>query len=47
MKPLTEIALEKAAQGVFTRHEVARWVGGSPYRLFNVQRQLFFAISDN
>lgn len=32
MNRLTEIALEKAADGVFTRPEVACWAGGSPDR---------------
>ncbi len=34
MHQLTEIALGKAVAGVFTRSEVACWVGGSPNRQF-------------
>lgn len=34
MQRLTEIALEKAVDGVFTRPEVACWVGGSQNRQF-------------
>jgi len=33
---LTEIAFEKASLGIFTRAEVACWVGGSPHRQFNL-----------
>ena len=41
MQQLTEIALEKAVAGVFTRPEVACWVGGSPNRQFgHVKRAL-------
>lgn len=36
MQQLTEIAFEKSAQGVFTRPEVACWVGGSPQRQFSL-----------
>jgi len=36
MQRLTEIAFEKATLGVFTRAEVACWVGGSPHRQFNL-----------
>ena len=36
MNSLTEIALERAWAGVFTRPEVACWVGGSPKRQFGL-----------
>ncbi len=36
MQHLTEIAFEKAGSGVFTRAEVACWMGGSPHRQFNL-----------
>jgi phage terminase large subunit-like protein len=36
MQRLTEIALEKAITGVFSRPEVALWVGGSPDRQFSL-----------
>jgi len=36
MQQLTEIAFEKAVDGVFTRPEVANWVGGSPNRQFQL-----------
>jgi len=36
MQHLTEIAFEKASLGIFTRAEVACWVGGSPHRQFNL-----------
>ena len=36
MQQLTEIALEKAGAGIFTRPEVACWVGGSPDRQFSL-----------
>ena len=36
MQQITEIALEKAVDGVFTRPEVANWVGGSPNRQFQL-----------
>ena len=36
MQRLTEIALENASQGIFTRAEVACWVGGSPQRQFSL-----------
>jgi len=39
MQQLTEIALEKAGAGVFTRPEVACWVGGSPNRQFGLLRR--------
>jgi hypothetical protein len=36
MQQLTETALEKAVAGVFSRPEVACWVGGSPDRQFSL-----------
>ena len=39
MQQLTEIALEKAVAGVFTRPEVACWVGGSPNRQFGLLKR--------
>jgi len=39
MQRLTEIAMEKAADGVFTRPEVACWVGGSPQRQFSLLKR--------
>jgi hypothetical protein len=39
MQNLTEIALEKAARGVFTRPEVACWTGGSPDRQFSLLKR--------
>jgi len=39
MQRLTEIAMEKAASGVFTRPEVACWVGGSPQRQFSLLKR--------
>jgi hypothetical protein len=36
MQRLTEISLEKVTTGVFTRPEVACWVGGSPDRQFSL-----------
>jgi hypothetical protein len=39
MQRLTEIALEKAVAGVFTRPEVACWVGGSPQRQFSLTKR--------
>jgi len=36
MQRLTEIALEKEVAGIFTRPEVACWVGGSPDRQFSL-----------
>jgi len=36
MQSVTEIALEKAVRGVFTRPEVACWIGGSPDRQFSL-----------
>ena len=39
MQRLTEIALEKASQGIFTKTEVACWVGGSPQRQFSLVKR--------
>ena len=39
MKQLTEIALERARGGIFTRPEVACWVGGSPQRQFSLLKR--------
>jgi hypothetical protein len=39
MQRLTEIAFEKADLGIFTRAEVACWVGGSPHRQFNLVKR--------
>lgn len=39
MQLLTEIALEKAVGGVFTRLEVACWIGGSPDRQFGALKR--------
>jgi len=39
MRRLTEIAMEKAASGVFTRPEVACWTGGSPQRQFSLLKR--------
>ena len=39
MQRLTEIALEKASLGIFTRAEVACWVGGSPQRQFSLVKR--------
>ena len=36
MNRLTELAIAKANQGIFTRAEVACWVGGSPQRQFSL-----------
>jgi hypothetical protein len=43
MQSLTEIALEKAARGVFTRPEVACWIGGSPDRQFSLLKRAMAA----
>ena len=43
MQTLTEIALEKAARGVFTRPEVACWIGGSPDRQFSLLKRAMAA----
>ena len=39
MQRLTEIAFEKSSQGIFTRAEVACWVGGSPQRQFSLVKR--------
>jgi hypothetical protein len=39
MQRLTEIAFEKAGQGIFTRAEVSCWVGGSPQRQFSLVKR--------
>ncbi len=39
MQQLTEIALEMAGASIFTRPEVACWVGGSPNRQFGLLRR--------
>jgi len=39
MQSVTEIALEKAVRGVFTRPEVACWIGGSPDRQFSLLKR--------
>lgn len=39
MQPITEIAMEKASQGVFTRPEVACWVGGTSHRQFGLVKR--------
>lgn len=39
MQRLTEIAMEKAAGGVFTRSAIACWVGGSPQRQFSLLKR--------
>lgn len=43
MHVLTEIALEKAPSGVFTRPEVACWVGGSLGRQFSLLKRAMAA----
>ena len=43
MQSLTEIALERAAGGVFTRPEVACWLGGSPDRQFSLLKRAMAA----
>ena len=43
MQNLTEIALEKAVGGVFTRPEVACWIGGSPDRQFSLLKRAMAA----
>jgi hypothetical protein len=43
MQTLTEIALEKAVRGVFTRPEVACWIGGSPDRQFSLLKRAMAA----
>jgi len=39
MQRLTEIALERAPAGIFSRPEVACWVGGSPGRQFSLLKR--------
>ena len=39
MRLLTEIAMEKSGAGVFTRPEVACWLGGSPDRQFSLLKR--------
>ena len=39
MQQLTEIALMKTARGIFTRAEIACWVGGSPQRQFSLVKR--------
>jgi hypothetical protein len=39
MQQLTEIALEKTFGGVFTRSEMACWIGGSPDRQFGLLKR--------
>ena len=43
MQSLTEIALERAAGSVFTRPEVACWIGGSPDRQFSLLKRAMAA----
>jgi predicted transcriptional regulator of viral defense system len=43
MQSVTEIALEKAVRGVFTRPEVACWIGGSPDRQFSLLKRAMAA----
>jgi len=43
MQTLTEIALEKAVGGIFTRPEVACWIGGSPDRQFSLLKRAMAA----
>jgi hypothetical protein len=43
MQTVTEIALEKAVRGVFTRPEVACWIGGSPDRQFSLLKRAMAA----
>jgi hypothetical protein len=43
MQRLTEIVMEKAVAGVFTRTEVACWVGGSPDRQFSLLKRALAA----
>jgi hypothetical protein len=43
MQSLTEIALEKAVQGVFTRLEVTCWMGGSLDRQFSLLKRAMAA----
>jgi len=39
MQHLTEIAMQKAPSGIFTRPEVACWIGGSPQRQFSLLKR--------
>ena len=39
MQCLTEIAFKKESSGIFTRAQVACWVGGSPHRQFNLTKR--------
>jgi len=39
MQRLTEIAMAKTPSGIFTRPEVACWVGGSPQRQFSLLKR--------
>ena len=39
MQQLTEIAMQKAPSGIFTRPEVACWVGGGPQRQFSMLKR--------
>ena len=39
MQRLTEIAMQKAPSGIFTRPEVACWAGGSPQRQFSLLKR--------
>ena len=43
MQQLTEIAMQKATCGVFTRPEVACWVGGTPQRQFSLLKRALAA----
>ena len=43
MQRLTEIATEKATQGIFTRPEVACWIGGSPDQQFGMVKRALAA----
>ena len=39
MQYLTEISMEKAPSGIFTRPEVSCWIGGSPQRQFSMLKR--------
>ncbi len=39
MRSLTELAFERASQGIFTRAEVDCWVGGTPQRQFDLVKR--------
>jgi hypothetical protein len=43
MQTLTEIALEKADRGLFTRHEMDCWMKGSPDRQFSLLKRALAA----